>query len=175
MKSVAGGVAHKATIRHPPKALGSYFQAAHGSLTIRAKREPTDRSSKGLQWQKDLYCYADRLYNDRDPYWIKLWAEYYMGEKAAKSTIIMGGPKHIKTYEFNAKKDIGRHSTWIRTILTDILDDFNDKYIEAFWKITNLKLEECILTFNALLTNKTEDEISLLYFDINLLRMAGRI
>lgn len=175
MKSVAGGIEHKATIRHPPKALGCYFQAARGSLTIRAKREPTQRSRKGKPYQKELYCYADQLYNDRDPYWIKLWAEYYMGEKAVKSDIIMGGPKHIKTYVFDATKDIGRHSTWIRTILKDLLDDFNDKYIEAFWKITDLKLEEGTLTFRTQLTNRTDDEISLLYFDINLLRQAGRI
>lgn len=175
MGSVAGGMKHKDTIRRPPSAFGCYFQAAHDSLTIRAKGEPTNRSLKGQPWQKEAYCYADQLYNDRDPYWIKLWAEYYRGEKVVNSALIMGGPKHIKTYVFDATKDIGRHSAWIRIILTDLLDKFNDIYIQAFWKITDITVDEGVLTFKSQLTNRTEDEISLLYFDINLLRMAGRI
>lgn len=175
MKSVAGGIEHKATIRKPLKAFGAYFQAARSSLTIRAKREPTNRSRKGLPFQKELYCYADQLYIDRSRFWIKLWADYYRGEKAIGSKIIMGGSKHLKTYVFDAKKDIGRHSHWIRVILKDQLDDFNDKFIHAEWVITDLTLDEGELTFKTQFTNRSDDEVTLLYFDINLLRMAGRI
>lgn len=172
---IAGGIAHKATVRAPLKGLGCYMQPYKGSATIRAKSEPTKTSDKGLPYQKDLYCYADMLYRNRDPAWIKTWAAYYQALKGLKSSVIMGGPKHAKTYEFNAKKDVGRHSFWIKTILSDLLKGFNEKYIKAAWVFTDVTVQDGTLTFTVNYTNNLEGEESLKYFDINTCRQLHLI
>lgn len=174
-KDINKGLGETPLVEKPVKGIGLYFQQNPCGITLRKKAEPTDGSRKGLKYRKDLWCYADQLYQDRDYYWIGLWAKYYGSAKQKKKKVVQGERKKKKNYAFDPKKDIGRHSLWMKTILTDNLTAFNDAFIEAEWTITDVKVENKTLTFKVQYGNRTEEETPLKYFDDTLIRMLGRV